>query len=502
MKKIRLIISLVLLSPLFSPAQLRVAITGGGHQSTVIESNDLPNWNEIKNNYSARTGAHFGFVADIPFGLTSKFLFQPGVLFFNKGRKYAETFDTTTSSVFTIDAEQYINYIDLPLHIVYKLNLGKKTKFIIGGGPYVSFFYTGKEKAETVFSDLSVSVQENDDLAVGKKPGQYTVLNYGVSGIAGFEFGRVFLNGFYNRGLNDFYRAPSYEGSFKHQVFGVRLGIYLGKPVKIEQKVKDRDFDGIPDAADSCMTEEGPAITNGCPDEDGDGIADKDDKCPTVAGVAANNGCPPKKDSDNDGVPDERDKCPAVPGSPKYDGCEVPDTDKDGLNDEADKCPNVAGLARYDGCPIPDKDGDGVNDEEDKCPDQPGVKEKNGCPAEIKKDVIEKVDYAAKRILFEHAKANLLPESFPVLDEVVKVLTENPNLQLSIEGHTSNDGIFDVNMRLSVRRADNVKAYLISKGIEAARLSTKGFGPTQPLNKSRNEAEKALNRRVELKLSN
>jgi len=115
---------------------------------------------------------------------------------------------------------------------------------------------------------------------------------------------------------------------------------------------------------------------------------------------------------------------------------------------------------------------------------------------------VEKVNYAAKRIQFKIAKAELLPESYKILDEVVNVLKGNAELNLSIEGHTSIDRTFTANMKLSQERADNVKAYLQSKGIAESRLTAKGFGPTQPLNDGKTEQEKSQNRRVELKLSN
>ena len=100
------------------------------------------------------------------------------------------------------------------------------------------------------------------------------------------------------------------------------------------------------------------------------------------------------------------------------------------------------------------------------------------------------------------AKADLLPASYSVLDNVITILKDNPELKLSIEGHTSSDGSMNVNMKLSKDRANNVKAYFVSKGIDAARLSAKGFGPTQPITNGKTEAEKSQNRRVELKLSN
>lgn len=87
-------------------------------------------------------------------------------------------------------------------------------------------------------------------------------------------------------------------------------------------------------------------------------------------------------------------------------------------------------MGRYEGCPVPDTDGDGINDEADKCPTLKGTKEKNGCPVEeIKKEIIEKINYAAKRIQFQSAKAVLLPFSIKILDEVVTILKEKSRVE-------------------------------------------------------------------------
>ena len=481
----------------FSYSQLRLAIVGGGHTATVNETNDLPNWNDIKNKYSARPGAHFGFIADLQLGAKSKFYFQPGIVYHNKGRKFANNYDTAVFNYFSINKKQFINYVDAPLNLVYKTSISGKTKFFIGGGPYLSFFYNGFEKTETYLKSGSVTTLENNDLPVGDAPGKYKTMDYGVNAVAGIEFSKIFLSVNFSRGLSDFYQA-NYTGSFKHQVVGATLGIFLGKPVEIEPKITDRDQDGIPDLEDDCVDVPGLLITKGCPDTDGDGIADKDDQCPTEKGLLANKGCP-VRDRDGDGIKDDVDKCIDVPGVLKYQGCPVPDTDKDGVNDDDDKCKDTPGLARLEGCPVLDTDGDGVNDEEDKCVTVFGKKENQGCP-DITKEVIEKVEYAAKRIQFTYAKAVLRKESEPVLDEVAALLTKDNSLKLDIEGHTSNEGNLNANMKLSSERADIVMKYLINKGIDASRLTAQGFGPTRPLNNGKTEAERALNRRVELKL--
>lgn len=474
-------------------------MTGGGHTASVKETNSLPGWSELENKYSSRTGAHFGFLADLQLSPSSKLYFQPGIVFYNKGRKFSNTYDTSIYDYSNIDAIQYVNYIDVPLNVLLKIPLGQKAKFFIGAGPYLSFFYNGREKTEVFLKTGTVETNENTDLPVGKGPGKYKTIDIGANGVAGIEFGKIFINAGYSRSLGDFYEA-TYEGSFKHQVIGGSLAVFLGRGTELEQKIKDKDIDGIVDAEDACPEAAGSHATNGCPDADADGIADNADKCPQQKGLLKYNGCPPV-DTDGDGVNDDEDKCRDIAGKIAYAGCPVPDTDKDGINDEDDKCREVAGVARYDGCPVPDSDKDGINDEEDKCQTTPGTKENNGCP-EIEKEIIQKVEYAAKRIQFAFAKADLLPESMKVLDEVTDILLKNPELSLEIEGHTSNDGIYNANMKLSIDRATRVKNYIEGKGVASGRLTAHGYGPDRPLNKGTTPEEKALNRRVELKLSN
>lgn len=233
-------------------------------------------------------------------------------------------------------------------------------------------------------------------------------------------------------------------------------------------------------------------------DRDGDGILDSLDKCPDVAGLASLQGCP---DRDGDGITDAEDKCPDVPGLARYQGCPIPDRDKDGINDEVDKCPDVPGLARYQGCPIPDTDGDGVNDEEDKCINEKGPASNYGCPV-ISPDIIKRVEVAAKNVFFATASDKLLKQSNKRLDDVVTILNENPTFKVQIDGHTDEQGKDEYNLDLSNRRAASVKAYLVSKGIAESRLSSTGYGETKPIADNKTAKGRALNRRVEMALSN
>jgi OmpA-OmpF porin, OOP family len=233
-------------------------------------------------------------------------------------------------------------------------------------------------------------------------------------------------------------------------------------------------------------------------DRDGDGIADADDKCPDAAGVAALMGCP---DKDGDGITDANDKCPDQAGLAKYNGCPIPDTDKDGVNDEQDKCISEPGLARYNGCPIPDTDKDGVNDEEDKCISEAGPATNYGCP-EIKQAVIDKINYAAKNIFFATGSNKLLPASYKSLNEVAKIMAADASLKLDIDGHTDSQGDAVKNQSLSENRANAVRAYLTSKGVDESRMTATGHGADMPVADNKTAAGRSKNRRVELKARN
>jgi outer membrane protein OmpA-like peptidoglycan-associated protein len=225
-------------------------------------------------------------------------------------------------------------------------------------------------------------------------------------------------------------------------------------------------------------------------DSDNDGIIDDNDKCPTVPGVAKYEGCP-VPDTDKDGINDENDKCPTVAGLAKYEGCPIPDTDKDGINDEEDKCVSVPGVARYGGCPVPDSDGDTVNDEEDKCPRVAGPVDNFGCPI---------IGIKSYEIVFRTGSAVLLPKGRSVLDTVAAYLNRNPDVSVTIDGHTDNTGSDRVNNPLSVRRAEASKAYLVKKGIRADRMTTAGFGSTQPVADNKTAEGRQKNRRIEVKI--
>lgn len=484
-----------------SQSQMRLGVLGGPHTANVIEKNDIPGWDStVEPWYLKRKGFNIGFIAEIPLGPSNKLFFQPAIMYHSKGRRYERFNDTMVVDTDTLNLNTffYTNYIDIPLNLTYKLKLGRKSSFMLSAGPYISFFYNGKNTVESrvAINDTTVSFKKNEArIETGTGTSKVKTLDYGVNARAGFELGSILLTGFFSQGLSNFYQSE-YDAKFNHRVFGASVGFWLNPATKV--KPRDKDKDGIPDKEDGCPEQAGTVATGGCPDRDGDGIADGTDKCADIAGLAKYNGCP-IPDTDKDGVNDEQDKCPDKAGVAKYQGCPVPDTDGDGLNDESDACPDKAGVAEFNGCPIPDSDGDGVNDKEDKCPTEAGLKENNGCP-EIKKEIVEKVNYAAKNIFFSLGSDRITAPSLPALDEVADILMKNASLNLSIDGYTDNTGKPEINLALSQKRADAVKKYLVQKGIDAARIKSTGHGQEGAVADNSTGEGRAKNRRVEMKV--
>jgi outer membrane protein OmpA-like peptidoglycan-associated protein len=226
-------------------------------------------------------------------------------------------------------------------------------------------------------------------------------------------------------------------------------------------------------------------------------------------------GEPVDEDRDGDGVLNIHDECPDEPEDRDAfedgDGCPDPDNDADGFLDADDECPREAededGFEDGDGCPDLDHDGDGIPDADDECPREAevhnGFEDDDGCPdegeaiLEVQKDKIVLME----NIHFATDSHEIVGEkSFEVLDAIVKILESNPKMELVIEGHTDNRGTLGHNMKLSKDRAESVKDYLVSHGIDAGRLETEGHGPTKPIADNTTKKGRARNRRVEFRI--
>lgn len=116
-------------------------------------------------------------------------------------------------------------------------------------------------------------------------------------------------------------------------------------------------------------------------------------------------------------------------------------------------------------------------------------------------DIFEKLSaegHIALYITFETGKSDIKAESQKVIDEMAEMLKTNASLKVSIEGHTDNVGTPAANKTLSEARAKAVMNALIAKGIDKARLSSKGWGQEKPIEDNKTEEGKAKNRRVEI----
>ena len=168
-------------------------------------------------------------------------------------------------------------------------------------------------------------------------------------------------------------------------------------------------------------------------------------------------------DSDRDGVPDSLDKCPGTPV-----GVEV---DESG-------CPRIAQM---------DSDGDGVFDSVDECIGTPigAIVDDRGC-------------WVVKGVQFDYKKWNVNPQFNSNLDNIEDILKKNSSLNIRIEGHTDDVGSAKYNIDLSGKRAQAIKDYLVGKGIEQSRITTKGFGYSQPIADNDTPKGRSLNRRAEI----
>lgn len=277
--------------------------------------------------------------------------------------------------------------------------------------------------------------------------------------------------------------------------------------------VADTDGDGLNDGEEYLTYKTNPLQA----DSDLDGLTDFDE----VKSTGTN---PLIADTDNDGLNDgeELNKYKTDPL--------VVDTDKDGLNDgnevvttktnptmaDTDKDGLTDGeeVNKYKTNPlIADTDGDGLSDSEevlkyktnplDKDTDDgtvdDGTEVKRGTdPLNGEDDVVKiGVPIILEGITFDVAKATIKPESELTLMKALKTLQTYEDISVEIGGHTDSDGSAKSNLKLSESRAESVKAWLVNKGIDASRISVKGYGEDKPIADNKTKEGKQKNRRIE-----
>jgi outer membrane protein OmpA-like peptidoglycan-associated protein len=197
-----------------------------------------------------------------------------------------------------------------------------------------------------------------------------------------------------------------------------------------------------------------------------------------VTGVRYAVGIPTRggqKDRDGDGVVDRDDRCPTEP------------EDRDGFQDA-------------DGCPEADNDHDGIADDDDECPEdaeEPGG-DRDGCPDRPRIVIRKGKVIVYGKVLFPIGSAEISPKSERLLDDMARLLADSrPVRRVEIQGHTDATGDAEFNRKLSLTRAENVKAALVKRGIDAHRLVPRGYGEDDPIAPNVTNAGRARNRRVE-----
>lgn len=144
----------------------------------------------------------------------------------------------------------------------------------------------------------------------------------------------------------------------------------------------------------------------------------------------------------------------------------------------------------------PDQDEDGILDSADQCPAEMetpnGYKDADGCPDAIPpKPSIRSVHYDVNG-------SNVAVESKETLEEVARILNQYPSLMVRIEGHTDSYGTAAYNLQISKLRAETVKKWLVRKqNIDPTRLSTEGYGMSQPVASFDTKEGRIANRRID-----
>lgn len=261
----------------------------------------------------------------------------------------------------------------------------------------------------------------------------------------------------------------------------------------------DKDRDRVPDRYDACPEVFGLEKQNGCPDYDYDGVVDSLDKCPYEFGRISSGGCP---DFDNDGVPDKTDQCPCEPGLPEKQGC--PPTIDYARPPDAHPQESEQAIPEFKPAPVPDtlkapKASPPVVNE--ITPEEKEIVH-IGVPATAPPDQFKAFDEAVDRhlndIRFKLNSAAILPSSYQSLDEILKVMRINSGKQFIVEGYTDDTGTLQYNLFLSEERAKAVKNYFTERGIDASRITAKGYGEIDDPESNRSLDERAKNRRVEI----
>ncbi len=347
-----------------------------------------------------------------------------------------------------------------------------------------------KTKGWTGYAPLGVGVQfmTSDNIALEASGGYNYLFNDNLNAIK-FESNDAYWS--FSIGLT----AVGESGSADPDKDGLTNA--QEKELGTDRKNPDTDGDGLSDGAEVNMHKTSPLKA----DSDGDGLNDG-------AEVNTHKTDPNKADTDGDGLSDGDEV-----NKYKTDANKA-DTDGDGLNDG-----NEVNTTKTDANKA-DTDGDGLNDgaevnqhktdpnkaDTDDGTVNDGTEVSRGTnPLDASDDVPKREEIKVEvgksivldGVVFASGKSDITPESEEILTKAFNTLDLNPEITVEIQGHTDNTGRRASNKKLSLARADAVKAWLVAKGIAADRISTKGFGQDKPIAPNTTPEGKQKNRRIE-----
>jgi outer membrane protein OmpA-like peptidoglycan-associated protein len=246
------------------------------------------------------------------------------------------------------------------------------------------------------------------------------------------------------------------------------------KRIRTDPRNPDTDGDRLTDGEEVRRYSTDPLN----PDTDGDGLTDGDE-------VRVHATDPLNPDTDRDRLLDGAEVTTYTTNPLK------PDTDGDGLTDGDE-------VLTHKTDPLnPDTDGgsvaDGVEVRRDTNPLNPSddIPKKETLAVEIGRPIV------LEGLVFEFNSARIRPQSEPVLENALGILNENPLIEVEIHGHTDNVGKASYNLKLSQDRANSVRQWLVNRGVDPARMTTKGFGFVRPIAPNDTEEGRQKNRRIE-----
>ncbi len=406
-------------------------------------------------------------------------------------------------------------YQDLDRPYLFLTGIGVRFRPLNDEAGYLRPWKKRSDHTGNVWGNLFVDLQADYALTGGlSRPGASAGLGYEFSLFNALQIG-PFVRGVF------VYQPKGATKRDSEDAWILTAGLSFSLVLPPEGKrMADSDGDGLFDPMDKCpkQPEDKDEFedADGCPDpdNDGDGIRDDADACPLEPedfdGFEDDNGCP-ETDNDRDGLPDAKDTCPNEPEDfdrfKDDDGCPDKDNDNDHVPDAEDRCPNepetVNKIQDDDGCPEADADGDGVFDDVDKCPEAKetinGIEDDDGCPDKGLVEVRDDHILLSERIFFDFNQARIKTHGREVLNHLSGLLKAHPEYTIvSIEGHADKKGAAKANARISTLRAKRVKKYLVGDGVDAARLTVKGFGDSKPWIPNDEEQKNGKNRRVEI----